>query len=69
MIDPEHAMPISHQAELLDISRSSFYYQPKPIPPADLALMLQILGGHPKAATRGHLRTGQRSVATFKTGQ
>jgi hypothetical protein len=27
------------------------------------------LGGHPKAATRGHLRTGQRSVATFKTGQ
>ncbi len=28
-----------------------------------------ILGGHPKAASRGHLKTGQRSVATFKTGQ
>jgi hypothetical protein len=27
------------------------------------------LGGHPKAATRGHLKTGQRSVATLKTGQ
>ncbi len=27
------------------------------------------LGGHPKAASRGHLKTGQRSVATFKTGQ
>jgi hypothetical protein len=29
----------------------------------------RILGGHPKPATYGHLKTGQRSVATFKTGQ
>jgi hypothetical protein len=26
MIDHEHALPVTHQAELLQISRSSLYY-------------------------------------------
>jgi len=31
-----------HQCELLDLCRSSLYYQPQPISPADLALMRRI---------------------------
>ena len=42
MIDPEHTLPRSRQAELLELSRSSLYYQPMPISEADLELMLQI---------------------------
>jgi putative transposase len=39
MIDPEHALPISRQAEELEISRSTIYYRPRPISDADLMLM------------------------------
>ena len=39
MIDRSHALPLSRQAEELGISRSSLYYQPQPVPAADLALM------------------------------
>jgi putative transposase len=42
MIDPEHALPRSHQAELLDLSRSSLYYHPVPISDVDLELMREI---------------------------
>jgi hypothetical protein len=42
MIDPEHALPITRQAEELEISRSTVYYQPRPIPDADLFLMRRI---------------------------
>jgi putative transposase len=42
MIDPEHALPISRQAEELEISRSTVYYQPRPVPGADLMLMRHI---------------------------
>jgi putative transposase len=31
MIDPEHDLPIQQQAEVLDISRSTVYYEPRPI--------------------------------------
>ena len=30
------------QCELLDLCRSSLYYQPKPVSPADLALMRRL---------------------------
>ena len=30
MIDPSHPLPIVRQAQLLDLSRSSVYYQPRP---------------------------------------
>ena len=42
MIDPEHELPISRQTEILQISRSSVYYKPRPIPEADLWLMRRI---------------------------
>lgn len=42
MIDREHDLPIKRQAQLLDISRSSVYYQPRPVRPATLALMRRI---------------------------
>jgi putative transposase len=31
MIDPEHDLSIQKQAEVLEISRSSIYYQPRPV--------------------------------------
>ena len=42
MIDREHPLPISRQAQLLDISRGMVYYQPKPISPRDQLLMKRI---------------------------
>ena len=42
MIDPEHELPIIRQTEILQISRSSVYYKPRPIPEADLWLMRRI---------------------------
>lgn len=42
MIRPDHDLPIKRQAELLQISRSSVYYQPRPVSDADLAVMRQI---------------------------
>jgi putative transposase len=42
MIDREHELPITRQVKLLDISRGTVYYQPKPISPRDQALMNRI---------------------------
>ena len=42
MIDPEHDLPIKKQAEVLEISRSSVYYQPRPVSEPDLWLMRRI---------------------------
>jgi putative transposase len=42
MIDREHGLPIKRQAQLLDISRSSVYYRPRPVRPDTLALMKRI---------------------------
>ena len=42
MIDREHELPVMRQAELLRLSRSSVYYQPRPVPAAELALMRRI---------------------------
>ena len=39
MIDRSHELPLTRQAELLRLSRSSLYYQPCPVSPADLAIM------------------------------
>lgn len=39
MIDREHELPVVRQCEMLELSRSSVYYLPKPVPPEDLALM------------------------------
>ena len=39
MIDSGHKLPVVRQAKLLELSRSSVYYQPQPTPESDLALM------------------------------
>jgi putative transposase len=42
MIDRSHELPLTRQAELLKLSRSSLYYQARAVPPADLAIMRRI---------------------------
>ena len=42
MIDRAHDLPITRQAEVLNISRGSVYYLPRPVPEADLALMRRL---------------------------
>ena len=42
MIDPEHDLAIKHQAQVLGISRSTVYYEPRPISDEDLWLMRRI---------------------------
>jgi putative transposase len=42
MIDHSHELPISRQANILNISRGSVYYQPRPVPAGALAIMRRI---------------------------
>ena len=42
MIDREHDLPIAKQAQVLNISRSSVYYLPRPVSAADLTIMRRI---------------------------
>jgi putative transposase len=42
MIDREHDLPITRQAETLNVSRGSVYYLPRPVPEADLAIMRRL---------------------------
>jgi putative transposase len=39
MIDRSHELPLTRQAQVLKLSRSSLYYQPEPVSAADLAIM------------------------------
>jgi putative transposase len=39
MIDRTHELPLTRQAKILKLSRSGLYYQPRPVSPADLAIM------------------------------
>jgi putative transposase len=42
MIDRDHELPLRRQAEVLQLSRSTLYYEPRPVPAADLAVMRRI---------------------------
>lgn len=42
MIDREHDLSITRQAEVLKISRGSVYYLPRPVVSADLAIMQRL---------------------------
>jgi putative transposase len=42
MIDRNHELPITRQAELLEVSRASVYYLPRPTSESDLTLMRRI---------------------------
>src|SRR5271167_3408808 len=42
MIDRGHELPMTRQAKLLKLSRSGVYYRPRPVSPAELAMMRRI---------------------------
>ena len=42
MIDRSHGLPLRRQAAVLRLSRSTLYYEPRPVPSADLAVMRRI---------------------------
>jgi putative transposase len=76
MIDREHDVPLVRQAVLVGLSRGAIYYQPKPLPEWDLALMRrmdELHLEHPFAGSRmlrdllnqeGHA-VGRKHVATL----
>ena len=76
MIDREDALPLGRQAKLLKLSRSGLYYHPRPVSPADLAIMRRIDELHldyPFAGSRmlrdllrgEGIATGRQRVATM----
>ena len=42
MIDRDDTLPVTSQCELLEVARSTVYYQPKPTPAGDIDLMGRI---------------------------
>jgi len=42
MIDREHELPLARQADLLGLSRSNLYYEARPVPASELAIMRRI---------------------------
>jgi hypothetical protein len=60
MIDREHDLPITKQAEALRISRGSVYYLLRPVPEADLAIMRRVCIWSPPSRER--LPRGARST-------
>jgi putative transposase len=76
MIDRDHPLSITRQAKLLEISRGTVYYLPRPVSPADLALMRRIDElhlEHPfmgarmlrRQLARQHIRAGRRHIGTL----
>ncbi len=76
MIDRSHDLPLLRQAELLGLSRSSFYYEPRPVPQGELSIMRRIDALHldyPFAGSRmlrdllrqDRVQVGRRHVATL----
>jgi putative transposase len=76
MIDPSHGLSISRQAKALNISRGCVYYEPRPVPAGDLAIMRRVDELHldyPFAGSRmlrdmlhrEGIEIGRRHVATL----
>jgi putative transposase len=42
MIDKNHELPVTRQCELLNVSRSSVYYEPVPVPEEDVRVMREL---------------------------
>ena len=64
MIDTNHRLPVVRQAQLLELSRSSIYYLPRPMPSGDLALMRRIDELHLE-----HPFAGSRMMRDFLKGE
>ncbi len=56
MVKMEHSLPRTRRCELLDIPRSTSYYQPKPVSNDDLALMKRMDQIHTAQPFRGSRR-------------
>jgi putative transposase len=70
MTDKEHLLPVTRQAHLLDLSRSSLYYQPVSTGEADLALMAAMDAVHMKLPFYGARRLqGQLHDQGFAIGR
>jgi putative transposase len=76
MIDRKHDLPVVRQAKVLNISRGSVYYKPRPVSAADLVLMRRLDElhlEHPFAGSRmlrdllnrEGVEIGRRHVATL----
>jgi putative transposase len=76
MIDRSHALPLTRQARVLKLSRSSLYYRPRPVSGADLSIMRRLDElhlGYPFAGSRmlrdllrgEGVEVGRRRVATM----
>ncbi|AJZ56518.1 DDE domain protein [Paraburkholderia fungorum] len=76
MIDRDHALPVTQQARLVGISRSSAYYQSRGVSEADLKLMRRIDELHlehpfagarmlPRLLRREGIKVGRRHVSTL----
>ena len=76
MIDRNHELSLTRQASLLNISRGTVYYLPRPVSPADLVLMRKIDELHLKhpfmgarmlrdQLTRQGIHTGRRHIRTL----
>ena len=76
MIDREHTLPVNRQVRLVGISRSSAYYQPRPVSESDLRMMRRIDELHlefpfagarmlVRLLTRESIRAGRKHVRTL----
>jgi len=64
MIDRTHALPLTRQAKVLKLNRSSLYCQPRPVSPADLGIMRRIDELH-----LDHLFAGGRMLRDLLGGE
>src|SRR5580693_6551972 len=65
MIDREHELPITKQAQVLHVSRGSVYYLPRPVSATDLEVMRRLDRLHlefPFAGSRMLRPLGRRGV-------
>ena len=70
MIDRDHELPITKQAEVLRISRGSVYYMPRPVSAADLALMRRLDELHLEFPFAGsHMLRGLVAAEGCKVGR
>src|SRR4051794_36807975 len=61
MIDRSHDLPVTRQAKVLNVSRGSVYYLPRPPSSADLALMSRMDELHLDLALIGFRGDGERA--------
>jgi putative transposase len=70
MMTPDHELSISSQAKLLNISRGTVYYLPKPVSSKDLTLMRQLDELHLQHSTMGAgMLRDQLNRQGFRVGQ